>query len=346
MAPRGTSETFFLAGGGGVTKLRAPFPYYGFKGAISAEIWERLGNPPNYVEPFFGSGAILLQRPGGAGAREVVNDKYGLLVNFWRAVKADPAEVAQHALYVVSESDLHARNAYCRERLEELTSRLEGDPEYYDVKLAGWWCYVQCMAIGEAAYARGPWIRLDGKLVNGGADADGIRRAVPCDSNRGIQKSIPFHGVQGLLRKNADALQWMVDLSDRLLNVRILCGDWERAVRPTYTTQHGLTGVFLDPPYDTDYLTYANSDPLLDSICEWCSTAGKDERFRIALCGYEGTLPVDLENLGWSEFAWRSKGGRITTGGQSDVNRQRERVWFSPACRDVAGQLLLGSDCG
>lgn len=327
--------------------LRAPFPYYGYKGDIAAEVWERLGNPPNYVEPFFGSGAVLLQRPGGAGPREVVNDRYGLLANFWRAIKFDPAGVAEHAIFPNVESELHARNALCRELLDELTERVEGDPDFFDSQLAGWWCYVQCMAIGEAAYARGPWVREGGKLVNRGAAANGIRRTVPCNGNRGIQKSIPFHGVQGLLRRHIDVLGWLIELSDRLADVRVLCGDWSRAVKPTYTTQHGLTGVFLDPPYDTDYKTYANSDPLLEAICGWCVDNGESEQLRIALCGYEGTLPIDLTDHGWACHAWRSGGGRITTGGQSDVNRGRERIWFSPACRnEVEGQLLLGSDCG
>jgi hypothetical protein len=104
-----------------VKTLRAPFPYYGYKGKVSAEVWSRLGNPPNYVEPFFGSGAVLLQRPQ-PGKREVVNDKYGALVNFWRSVKANPALVAAHAVTIGAESELHARNAAVREALDELTA--------------------------------------------------------------------------------------------------------------------------------------------------------------------------------------------------------------------------------
>jgi REP element-mobilizing transposase RayT len=46
-----------------MTTLKAPFPYFGSKRAVASVVWERLGDCPNYVEPFFGSGAVLLGRP-------------------------------------------------------------------------------------------------------------------------------------------------------------------------------------------------------------------------------------------------------------------------------------------
>lgn len=39
--------------------LRAPFPWFGGKSRIAATVWEALGDVPNYVEPFFGSGAAV-----------------------------------------------------------------------------------------------------------------------------------------------------------------------------------------------------------------------------------------------------------------------------------------------
>lgn len=317
--------------------LRAPFPYYGYKGAVSADVWARLGNPGNYVEPFFGSGAVLLQRPTGGG-REVINDKYGHVVNFWRSVQADPDAVAAHAVTRKAESNLHARNSACRRALDELTQRLECDPEYCDPKLAGWWCYVQCEAIGEAAFADGPWVQEDGKLVRR-PKAKGVRRSIPCDARRGIQKSIPFHGKQGIMARRETAGLWMRDLHDRLDGVIVLCGDWSRALKPTFTTQHGITGVFIDPPYATHYDLYANSNPMLDKVYSWCLKAGKSKKFRIALCYYEGTLPGELP--GWSVLEWKASGGRITTGGSSDENRKLERIAFSPHCNAQQAEQLL-----
>ena len=81
--------------------LKAPFPYFGGKSAVAAEVWRRFGNVKNYVEPFFGSGAVLLGRPhwrpDGPRLVETVNDADGLLVNFWRAVQRAPDAVALHA---------------------------------------------------------------------------------------------------------------------------------------------------------------------------------------------------------------------------------------------------------
>ena len=76
--------------------LKAPFPYFGGKSRIAAAVWERFGTVQNYVEPFFGSGAVLLGCPW-PGHTETVNDADGLLANFWRALRADPDAVAEHA---------------------------------------------------------------------------------------------------------------------------------------------------------------------------------------------------------------------------------------------------------
>lgn len=43
--------------------LRAPFPWFGGKSRIASTVWDAFGRVQNYVEPFFGSGAVLLARP-------------------------------------------------------------------------------------------------------------------------------------------------------------------------------------------------------------------------------------------------------------------------------------------
>lgn len=78
----------------------APFPYFGGKSTVAPLVWERLGDPPNYIEPFFGSGACLLARPGWSPESnwlETINDKDGFISNFWRALQADPEQVAWKA---------------------------------------------------------------------------------------------------------------------------------------------------------------------------------------------------------------------------------------------------------
>jgi hypothetical protein len=44
-------------------------------------------------------------------------------------------------------------------------------------------------------------------------------------------------------------LDWLSLLSERLRDVRVVSGDWSRVSDPSVTFLHGITGVFLDPPY-------------------------------------------------------------------------------------------------
>jgi site-specific DNA-adenine methylase len=43
--------------------MQAPFPWFGGKSRVGAIVWHAFGNVRNYVEPFFGSVAVLLARP-------------------------------------------------------------------------------------------------------------------------------------------------------------------------------------------------------------------------------------------------------------------------------------------
>ena len=84
-----------------MTELRAPFPYFGGKSRVADVVWQAFGTRvPQY---FFGSGAVLLGRPDGAGKVETVNDADGLLVNFWRSVQIDPGETAKWADWPISD---------------------------------------------------------------------------------------------------------------------------------------------------------------------------------------------------------------------------------------------------
>ena len=157
---------------------KAPFPYFGGKSEIAAAVWSRLGDTPNYVEPFFGSGAVLLNRPHWQPKKtmlETVNDASGFIANFWRAVQADPDAVAHYADWPVNENDLHARHGWLVRQADGLAAKLEGDPDYYDPKIAGWWCWgAACWIGGGWCSGRGPWQQVetpDGwRLVNTGAD--------------------------------------------------------------------------------------------------------------------------------------------------------------------------------
>ena len=139
-----------------MSRLRAPFPWFGGKSRVASLVWERLGDVPNYVEPFAGSLAVPLARPHPPRV-ETVNDKDRYLANFWRALQANPAKVAQYADWPVNEADLHARHFWLvnvgRRRLE----RILKDPNFYDAKIAGWWVFGQCLWIGSGWCAEPGW---------------------------------------------------------------------------------------------------------------------------------------------------------------------------------------------
>ena len=64
--------------------LHPPFPYFGGKWRAAARVWEALGDPSGYVEPFAGSAAVLLARRPFTGRRvETINDADGWLINAW-----------------------------------------------------------------------------------------------------------------------------------------------------------------------------------------------------------------------------------------------------------------------
>jgi hypothetical protein len=129
----------------------------------------------------------------------------------------------------------------------------------------------------------------------------------------------------------------MLALSDRLRLVRVCCGDWERVCGPSPTEKLGLTGVFLDPPYSAeagrDENIYAEEDlTVAHDVRRWCLERGDSPLMMIALCGYEGEGHEELARAGWSVHSWQTAGGYSSQESVGDVNRKRERIYFSPAC--------------
>jgi hypothetical protein len=131
-------------------KLKAPFPAFGGKSKVAAMVWDYLGDVDNFCEPFCNSAAVLLARPH-AGKVETLNDWDCMVANFWRATKCDPEAVAFHADNPVNEADLHARHRWLvlSEDAAIFRQRMRTDPEYFDAKAAGWWCWGACCWIGS-----------------------------------------------------------------------------------------------------------------------------------------------------------------------------------------------------
>ncbi len=312
--------------------LKAPFPYFGGKSNVAKNVWARFGAVPNYVEPFAGSLAVLLGRPNPAGT-ETVNDKEGMISNFWRALAADPEAVAHYADWPLNENDLHARHSWLVAQRQELQQRLEGDPDFYDPKIAGWWVWGMSLWIGgEFCSGKGPWMSVDGKLVNQGA-ALGVKRA-HLHNGLGVERRIPhLHDGRGVKRKaTSDLLAYFSELAARLRNVQVCSGDWSRVCGPTVTTLRGITAVFLDPPYSAPRATLYTADDLSVSIAvrDWAISHQDNPNMRIALCGYEGEHEMPPE---WDVVSWKTQGGYSRLGDGSNKNREKERIWFSPACK-------------
>ena len=302
--------------------MKAPFPWFGGKRQCADIVWQHFGDVANYVEPFFGSGAVLLARPHWpftATRTETVNDVDCYVVNFWRAMQRDPEAVCDAADNPVFEADLHARHAW----LHRQTGRIEQhkvDPDYYDARVAGYWGWGLSSWIGDNFCRPKPQHSMP-HLGNPGKGEES--EAVP----------------GGCADRRARLLAYFQQLADRLRGVRVCCGDWTRILGPSPTHQLGLTGVFLDPPYDVEGTGYGtDSSGISGAVREWCKANGDNPLLRIALCGYVDEKHGD-DLPGWECVAWKAGGGYNNLG--DGANRKRERIWFSPSCIDTSERLLL-----
>ena len=376
--------------GGQPSGLKAPFPYMGGKSRVAKEVWRRFGNTPNYVEPFFGSGAVLLGRPGDhlvTNRIETVSDIDGHLSNFWRALQADPDAVAYHADWPVSELDLHARGdwLYYRPDARAWVERLRSDPDYYDAKSAGWWVWFASCWIGGLPAI--PETTPDGATVYGpGGTPNGVKEQVPYlgDAGKGVARKVPHlgdagtgvarqrphlgsggqgDGGHGSVKRQLPATNiggdaaygnggqrrefltaYLRQLAARLERVRVCCGDWTRVLGPSVTYKHGLTAVFLDPPYshaEREKQLYSHDNDVSAAVRQWAIENGDNPQLRVALCGYD-TEHGDAMPDTWHACRWKANGGYGSQGkGRGRANAGREVVWFSPPCINPIDHLPL-----
>ena len=313
--------------------IAAPFPWFGGKRKVAAHVWSRLGVVTNYVEPFFGSGAVLLGRPGPISGSETINDLDGYVANFWRATKLAPDAVAEHADNPVNENDLHARHAWLVQQRETLRAQLEGDPEFFDAKIAGWWVWGICCWIGSGfCSGKGPWQVVDGQLVHLGTGGQGVNRQL-------VHLGTGGQGDASETRLGP----WFRALSERLAHVRVCSGDWSRVCGPSVTFKHGVTAVFLDPPYAetagrTSNLYREDSEDVAHAVRDWAVANGENPLLRIALCGYDGEHEMPPQ---WAVHEWSAGEGFGAQAEERSGNGRRERIWFSPHCLRRAQGMLF-----
>lgn len=287
--------------------MKLLFPYFGGKSRIADVIWNHLGNVQSYVEPFFGSGAVLAARPHRGPHVDLVGDLNGWLVNAWRSIQRDPTAVMHH-LRELSYSEADLRDAKKLVYSKDLSERLE-DLRWFDPEIGAYWLAIMSGLVGT-----------DG--------ANNSKAGSLHTSNLG----------QGVYRPSfsaADLRAWSV----RMQRARILQGPWERCVssrsRMCIDATQGPTGIYLDPPYaDGDNTTYGEEHtqaPALASA-QWAIEHGDDPQYRIIYSGYEGTVSFPDS---WRVVEWKTVGGYGNAGnGNGAKNKSRERLWLSPHCLD------------
>lgn len=315
--------------------LAAPLPYFGGKANACADVWAAFGVVDNYVEPFCGSAAMLLGAPEGKRV-ETINDLDGFVCNFWRAISIDAEAVADAADWPCNEIDLFARHSWLMRQASGLQERLQ-DPDYYDAKIAGWWCWGACNWIGSGwCSGTGPWVWDGERIVDSRqlphlSAGQGINRQLPhLSAGQGINRKLPHLGDAG---RGAYIHRWFAELQARLRDVRVTCGDWQRVVKESVTTRHGLTAVFFDPPYtkgSMDYSAGGVGGPLADEVRAWCASNGNDRLLRIVLCGHKGEHDALLQR-GWHLRTWTARKGYAVTDEALD-NSASETLWCSPHC--------------
>jgi len=179
-----------------------PITYFGRKHKIAEQVWSLFGDDVKiYVEPFAGSLACFLRRPKKhKNIISRLNDFDGLVVNFWRAVMAEPEVIAEWCTRPVSEADLHASHIFCVQNKKLIIPKLCGDINFYDVNLAKCWAYgINCWIGGLWCNSNGPWIQdPDSKMmVNkksgesyGGLIEEGVRARKPTSGCKGILSQV------------------------------------------------------------------------------------------------------------------------------------------------------------
>jgi DNA adenine methylase len=171
----------------------------------------------------------------------------------------------------------------------------------------------------------------------------GVPRKMPeVDHGRGVTAA-PY-------ADNSALLSYFSRLQARLRRVRLLCGDWRRVVKPSVTVNHGLTALFLDPPYPSAEhdMGYHGDNDIWWDVARWAVENGDNKQLRIAVCGYFSEASDAVFPPSWTRYRWEARGGysNQSKDGRGRENAKRECVWFSPHCidpsQDYNGTLFEG----
>lgn len=227
---------------------------------------------------------------------------------------------------LVHNCDLMARKIRLNEQTANLLERLSADEKYFNAELAGYWIWAASCWIGNGLICPGqrPHLSTGGQGIH-------AKGKIPHLGDAG-------HGVQEPYNTNLYA--WFRQLSERLRNVRVVCGDWKGICGGDWQTHMGNCGLFFDPPYGTtanrDSRLYSTDSLLVaDEVREWCLTRGGRKDHRIALAGYYDEHE-SLLRQGWRVHRWSAQGGYANLAKEKadEENRHNEALFFNPHCLD------------
>jgi site-specific DNA-adenine methylase len=137
---------------------------------------------------------------------------------------------------------------------------------------------------------------------------------------------------------NPNLYTWFRELSERLRNVRVVCGDWTRVCGGNWQDKMPPVGIFFDPPYGSEKrntkLYHEDSMNVAQKVAEWALSRGDNKNYRIVVAGYEEHEQILTADRGWSVVQWSARGGysNISKSGKVNNNRHEERLYFSPFC--------------
>jgi len=306
--------------------LKAPFPYFGGKTMIADVVWKYLGDCKQYIEPFFGSGAVLLKRPPIKLDKiyEIVNDKDGFIANVWRSIEFSPDETAKWCDWPINHADLNARRKTLIANETRLIDNLQNDDMWHDPKMAGYWIWAASCWIGSGLTRPNAIPHLTGD--------SGVHSKRPhLTGGKGVHSQIPYlDSRRKILDPTTDIYDCLNALSARLRNVKVVCGNWQDNNKPV--------GMFFDPPYMTagrdEDICRHDSMTVGGDVEKWVLERGKNPNYRIVVAGYDDEYKTLLDN-DWISIAWSAAGGYANAGSRGEINRHRERLFISPYCENL-----------
>ncbi|MBD5499110.1 MAG: DNA adenine methylase [Lachnospiraceae bacterium] len=156
--------------------MKAVMKYPGSKWSIAKWIIGFFPEHHSYVEPFFGSGAILFNKP--RSDIETVNDRDGNVVNLFEWVKNDPEKLA-HEIYYTP----YARAVYDAAYSVVPESSLQQAVSFYIRLNMGYGFRTNGQKVGwkndvqgrEKAYAATDWVKLPEKIMQAAERLRGVQ---------------------------------------------------------------------------------------------------------------------------------------------------------------------------